>query len=504
MLGISLVTFVMTRVLPADPLFSILGPFATTEEIALKRMELGLDQPLLVQYGIFLNTSCTAIWATLIGPTNLWPPILRALSRDFRTHDPQSALAVLLCRPTRCPRGSKQGYADRSPVASGLGGGSLDPYFLGRGRPYLSSSISAALAPAPLGRLDALMEPPQHITGMYTVDALLTGNWQVFQSAVAHIALPSITMGFAMIAPILRMTRGSMLEAMNARYVQTALAVGLPFGKVVYQDALRNALLPVVTTMGLIYGWSLGGEVLVEVVFSWPGMGYYAVNSIVNMDYAPVQSFVLVTAAIYVLINLAVDVALRRDRPANHLISPRPFPPPPPPPPSEEMTTRAPATRTRFLTSLRLFWKRYDFEIYLLKRNPITMLGLGIVVMVLLAGILAPVIAPYDPLALNPSVRLQGPSLNNWMGTDEYGRDILSRVLWATQVDRTDCLLRGDRGLPGGPLGSLAGYFRGVWMRLSCVRWTSSRHSRPSSWPWGWPSPWAPASRTSYSWWSSS
>ena len=164
------------------------------------------------------------------------------------------------------------------------------------------------LAPAPLGRLEVLMQPPQHITGMYTVDALLTGNWEVFRSAIAHIALPSITMCFAMVAPIMRMTRGSMLEAMKARYVQTALALGLPFEKVVYSDALRNALLPVVTTIGLMYGWSLGGEVLVEVVFSWPGMGYYAVNSIVNMDYAPVQSFVLITAAIYVLVNLVVDV----------------------------------------------------------------------------------------------------------------------------------------------------------------------------------------------------
>ena len=127
------------------------------------------------------------------------------------------------------------------------------------------------------------------------------------------------------------------------------------------------------------------------------------------------------------------------------------------------MTTRAPATRTRFLTSLRLFWKRYDFEIYLLKRNPITMLGLGIVVMVLLAGILAPVISPYDPLALNPSVRLQGPSLNNWMGTDEYGRDILSRVLWATQVDLLIAFSSvGIAAFLGVFLGSLAGYFRGV------------------------------------------
>ncbi len=128
------------------------------------------------------------------------------------------------------------------------------------------------------------------------------------RSALSYLVLPVISLAFAMLAPVMRITRNSMLEALNSRYVHTALALGIPYRKVVNQDALRNALLPVVTSIGLMYGWSLGGEVLVEVIFSWPGMGYYAVNSIINMDFNPVQGFVLVTALIYVIVNLIVDV----------------------------------------------------------------------------------------------------------------------------------------------------------------------------------------------------
>jgi peptide/nickel transport system permease protein len=164
------------------------------------------------------------------------------------------------------------------------------------------------IAPAPMGRIDSFIEPPQHITGMYTFDSLVTGNWEALISSLRHIALPVLTLAFAMTSPILRLTRNSMLEALGSRYVQTGFAMGLSFRIVVYRDALRNALLPIVTSIGMIYGWSLGGEVLVEVVFSWPGMGSYAVNSIASMDFAPVQGFVLLMAFLRVVINLLVDV----------------------------------------------------------------------------------------------------------------------------------------------------------------------------------------------------
>jgi peptide/nickel transport system permease protein len=164
------------------------------------------------------------------------------------------------------------------------------------------------LAPPPLGRIGMSDTAPATITGMYLVDSILTRDWAALRTSLRYIALPAATLGFAMLAPIMRITRNSMLEVMNSSYVRTAQAFGLNPNTVIYTDALRNALLPVVTSIGQVFGWSLGGEVLVEVVFSWPGIGNYAVNSILNTDFAPVQGFVLLTATIYVVINLVVDL----------------------------------------------------------------------------------------------------------------------------------------------------------------------------------------------------
>jgi peptide/nickel transport system permease protein len=144
---------------------------------------------------------------------------------------------------------------------------------------------------------------------MYTVDSLLTGNWEALWSSIRHIALPAITLAFAMTAPTIRITRAAMLEVLASGYIRAARAYGVPRRKVIYRDALKNALLPVVTTTGVQYGYSLGGEVLIEMTFAWPGMGLYAVNSILSNDFAPVQAFVIVSALLYVLINLVVDIA---------------------------------------------------------------------------------------------------------------------------------------------------------------------------------------------------
>ena len=309
LIGITLVIFIMTRILPGDPLYAMLGPFASPEEIALKRVELGFDKPLLVQYGIFVQN---LLHGDLGYAYRSNTPVTQDLAQRFPVTFELTTLSLLLAVLLGVPLGvqaavRKDTWFDHIMRVVSVGGVSIPTFWTGVVLIFILY-FNLHLAPAPLGRLDALMDPPQRITGMYTIDALLTGNWVTFRSAVSHIALPAITLAFAMLAPIMRMTRNSMLEALGSRYVQTAQALGVPFQTVVYQDALRNALLPVLTTIGLMYGWSLGGEVLVEVVFSWPGMGYYAVNSILNMDYAPVQGFVVVTAVIYVTVNLIVDI----------------------------------------------------------------------------------------------------------------------------------------------------------------------------------------------------
>jgi len=309
LLGISIVTFAMTHVLPGDPLYILLSPYAKEEDVQKRRVELGLDQPLYKQYIIYLEDLLQGDLGTAYRTRQ---PVTEDLKSRFPVTFELTTFSLALASLVGIPIGvqaavRKDTWLDHVTRALSVGGVSIPIFWTGIVLIYILY-FKLQIAPPPLGRLDPFMDAPRHITGMYTFDALVTGNGEALRSALEHIALPAVTLAFAMLAPIMRITRSSMLEAMSSRYVQTALALGLPLRKVVYKDALRNALLPVVTSIGLIYGWSLGGEVLVEVVFSWPGLGYYAVNSIINMDFNPVQGFVLVTAVIYVLVNLIVDV----------------------------------------------------------------------------------------------------------------------------------------------------------------------------------------------------
>jgi peptide/nickel transport system permease protein len=140
------------------------------------------------------------------------------------------------------------------------------------------------------------------------VDSLLTGNFPTLWSSLGQLALPAMTLGLSVMAPVARMVRASMLEALEADYIRTAWAAGLPARQVIYGDALRNALIPVVTTFGLVFGFLLAGNAVVESVFAWPGIGNYAVSALLTKDSGPLQSFVLFVAFSYVLVNLAVDI----------------------------------------------------------------------------------------------------------------------------------------------------------------------------------------------------
>jgi peptide/nickel transport system permease protein len=309
LLGISIVTFAMTHVLPGDPTYILLSPYAKEEDVQKRREELGLDKPLIVQYGIYLKD-------LLHGDLGYSYRTRRPVTVDLRQRFPVTfelttlslALAVIVGVPLGIQSAvRKDTWFDHLIRMFSVGGVSIPIFFTGVVLIYLLY-FKLQVAPPPLGRIGSGIDPPKLITGMYTFDALVTGNWIALRSALSHLALPVISLTFAMLAPVMRITRNSMLEALSSRYVLTALALGIPYRKVVNRDALQNTLLPVVTSIGLMYGWSLGGEVLVEVIFSWPGMGYYAVNSIINMDFNPVQGFVLVTAFIYVTVNLIVDV----------------------------------------------------------------------------------------------------------------------------------------------------------------------------------------------------
>jgi peptide/nickel transport system permease protein len=165
------------------------------------------------------------------------------------------------------------------------------------------------LAPPPLGRLSPGVSPPTSLTGLYTLDSVLTGNFRALGSSLHQLLLPSVTLGFSVMAPLTRMVRATMLEVLSSDYIKAAEASGLPQRQIVYGDALRNTLIPVITLIGVIFGFLMGGNVVVELVFGWPGIGNYAVTSLMSKDAQPIQSFVLFVSVVYVMVNLIVDIA---------------------------------------------------------------------------------------------------------------------------------------------------------------------------------------------------
>jgi peptide/nickel transport system permease protein len=163
-------------------------------------------------------------------------------------------------------------------------------------------------APAPLGRLDVFFSPPPQVTGFYLIDSLIAGNGELFLASLKQLILPALTLGIFSLAPIARMTRASMLAVLASDFVRTARASGLSPFTVIVTYAFRNALLPVVTTLGMVFSFLLGANVLVEKVFAWPGIGSFAIEALIASDFAPLQGFVLTMAILYVVLNLVIDI----------------------------------------------------------------------------------------------------------------------------------------------------------------------------------------------------
>ncbi|HEX5500926.1 MAG TPA: ABC transporter permease, partial [Thermomicrobiales bacterium] len=158
------------------------------------------------------------------------------------------------------------------------------------------------------GRLDPLTAAPPHLTGLYLIDSAVAGQWATFGAALRQIILPAVTLSFPALATIARFTRTSLLEVLNQDYVRTARAKGVIERRVVTRHGLRNALIPLVTMIGLSFGWSMGGSVLVETVFDWPGLGLYATKSALTLDFMPIMGIALLYGFVFSLINIAVDL----------------------------------------------------------------------------------------------------------------------------------------------------------------------------------------------------
>jgi len=308
-IGVIIVTFLLTRVLPGDTAAYFAGPAASPEAIIEIRSKLGLDQPLPVQFVSYVT-------ALVKGDLGMSLTTGQPVTADLAARLPASAeltlagllLAMAVALPLGVLAAVRQGsWIDHLCRIVATAGVSLPVFFTGLLLVYVFYFI-LGWAPAPLGRLDVFASEPARITGLYLVDTLLARDGGTFRAALAQIALPAITLAIFSLAPITRMTRASMLAVLGADFVRTARASGLSSRKVIGTYAFRNAMLPVVTTLGMVFSFLLGANVLVEKVFAWPGVGSYAVEALIASDYAPIQGFVLTMAILYVALNLMIDV----------------------------------------------------------------------------------------------------------------------------------------------------------------------------------------------------
>jgi ABC-type dipeptide/oligopeptide/nickel transport system permease component len=309
LIGVVIVTFLLTRVLPGDPAVYFAGPAATPQSIAEIRKSLGLDRPLPDQFLRYVNDLAHGNFGNSLSTG-------RPVAAEISSRLPASAeltlmglfLAIAIAVPLGIFAAVKQGsWIDHLCRVIATAGVSLPVFFTGLLLVYVFY-FRLGWSPAPLGRLDAFATTPPDITGFHLIDSLITGNFETFRAALSQLILPAVTLAVFSLAPITRMTRASMLAVLASEFIRTARASGLNSRTVILTYAFRNAMLPVVTTLGMVFSFLLGANVLVEKVFAWPGIGSYAVEALLQSDFAPVQGFVLTMAVLYVALNLLIDM----------------------------------------------------------------------------------------------------------------------------------------------------------------------------------------------------
>ncbi|HWK46750.1 MAG TPA: ABC transporter permease [Stellaceae bacterium] len=311
LLGVVIATFVLTHLLPGDPaVFFANSPTADAATIQAIREKLGLDQPLWRQYLIYMGD---LLQGDLGKSITTGQPVARDLMQRLPASAELTLTAFLLAVAVALPLGIGAALRPRSLIDHACrlistAGVSLPTFVTGLLLIYLFYYL-AGVSPEPIGRLDPFAAPPPTVTGFFLIDTLLAGDPASFLSALSQLILPSVTMALFALAPLARMTRSAMLGALGSEFIRTARANGLRWHKIVFSYALRNAMLPIVTTFGMVFSYMLGANVLVERVFAWPGVGSYALDALIALDYGPVQGFMLVMAAIFVLVNLIVDIA---------------------------------------------------------------------------------------------------------------------------------------------------------------------------------------------------
>jgi len=305
--GVSLAVFLVMHLFTVDPAEIILGQHATPEQVAVVREELGLNKPVYVQFWDYISrTAHGDLGQSVITKTSITEELLKRFPATAELAVSAILIASLLGISLGVLSAVKQNSLfDYGAMVVALLGVSMPIFWLGL-MMIIIFSVTLGWLPAS-GRI-AIGFQPENITGLYLLDSVLTGDTESFWNALKHLMMPAIALGAYSTAIIARMTRATMLETIRQDYVRTARAKGLREFVVIVKHALRNALIPIVTVIGLQMGALLGGAVLTETVFSWPGIGSYIVEGILVSDYPRVQGAVLLIGTIFVLVNLIVDL----------------------------------------------------------------------------------------------------------------------------------------------------------------------------------------------------
>lgn len=307
-IGIATLTFIITRLIPANPIIAFLGEFARPAQVLALEQKWGLDRPLYEQYLRYMNGLAHGDLGISIHTQR---PVLADLESFFPATVELSTAALLFSIVFGLPFGilsatHRNKAPDHAARIFALSGVSIPVFWLGL---LLLFVVYYRLGGPGFGRIDESIAAPTRITGLYVVDSILTSNWQALGSSLVHLVMPAFVLGFATTAVISRQVRASMLEVLSQDYIRSARAHGLSERVVIYKHALRNAMIPVTTVIGLSYGSLLSGAVLTETIFAWPGIGLYLVNSIYALDFPSITGTSILIAMVYVAANLVVDLA---------------------------------------------------------------------------------------------------------------------------------------------------------------------------------------------------
>lgn len=311
LVSVSILTFFIARVVPSDPAAAWVGPHPTQEQIALATKRLGLDLPLHLQYARYMA-------GLLRGDLGDSIRTHQPITTDLKTYLPATMelvlagmlLAMAIGIPLGVLSGARKGsLLDHTTRLFSIAGVSMPTFWLGL---ILQLLFFRWLGILPLtGRLStevALYHPIQPLTGFYLIDSALKGNWIAFKDALLHIILPSFTLATYPIGLAIRMTRSTMIEVLNEKYILAARVAGISESSVLFVLALKNAIIPTINVLALSFVYSLTGAILVEVIFSWPGLGSYVTQAVLGIDFPVIVSVTLIVTVFYVLINVALDL----------------------------------------------------------------------------------------------------------------------------------------------------------------------------------------------------